>query len=74
MAPELEGSESFIEGCVNNNIVVSIGHTGATYEEAMNAIGKGVKSFTHTFNAMAPCIIGTQEQWELHWTQESIVS
>lgn len=54
MAPELSGSQSFIEECVKNNIIVSIGHTGAAYEQAIDAIAKGVKSCTHTFNAMTP--------------------
>lgn len=37
---------------VANKVAVSLGHSGATYEEAVLAIGNGVTSFTHSFNAM----------------------
>lgn len=54
MAPELEGSQIFIESCRNEGIVVSIGHSNATYEEAVKAIEWGAVNITHTFNAMTP--------------------
>ena len=54
IAPEIEGSEEFIRQCVNNSIIVSIGHSSATYEEAVKAFGTGISSVTHTFNAMPP--------------------
>lgn len=64
IAPEIEGSEDFIRNCTEENIAVSIGHSGATYKEAVNAFGLGARSVTHTFNAMSalhhrePGIIG----------------
>lgn len=36
------------------DISLSIGHSNATYEEAMEAINMGVDSVTHIFNAMTP--------------------
>ena len=54
IAPEIKGSEQFIRRCANENIVVAIGHSSATYEEAVEAFGIGVKGITHIFNAMPP--------------------
>ena len=46
----------------NKNMLLSIGHTNSTYEQAMSAIEDGIKSATHCFNAMTPpSIIGIQE-------------
>ena len=53
-AAELEGGEAFVKTALSHGATVGIGHTDATYEEAMNAIAWGVTSFTHTFNAMRP--------------------
>ncbi|MBD5638427.1 N-acetylglucosamine-6-phosphate deacetylase [Clostridium botulinum] len=38
----------------NTDIVLSIGHSDATYEQAMAAIDNGISRATHTFNAMTP--------------------
>jgi len=54
IAPELKNAEYFIRECVNNKIVVSLGHSCGTYEDATKAIGNGARSITHTFNAMTP--------------------
>ena len=54
IAPEEEGAEEFIESCVSQGIVVAIGHTKASYEQAMKAIQKGASHITHIFNAMTP--------------------
>ena len=35
-------------------IIVSLGHTNATYESAIRAVQAGVRSVTHLFNAMNP--------------------
>ena len=51
-APE-EHDWSFIERCEDAGIIVSIGHTAATYEMAAAAVrSHGVHHFTHLFNAM----------------------
>lgn len=55
LAPEEDKNFNFIRQVKENtNIILSIGHTNATYEEAMEAIKKGVSSATHTFNGMTP--------------------
>lgn len=54
LAPEEEGSGEFIEKCTSKGIVTAIGHTGASYRQAMEAIGKGAGYITHTFNGMPP--------------------
>ncbi|SNS58100.1 N-acetylglucosamine-6-phosphate deacetylase [Anaerovirgula multivorans] len=55
MAPEIEGSRAFIESVKKrSNAVLSIGHSNATYEEAMEAIEAGISHSTHLFNAMTP--------------------
>lgn len=53
-AAELENGEAFVKTAVSRGATVSIGHTDATYEQALDAISYGVTGFTHTFNAMRP--------------------
>lgn len=43
-----------IEALRERNIVYSIGHTSATYEQAMWAVEHGATMITHLFNAMNP--------------------
>lgn len=52
LAPELEGAHELIAYLNDRGIVASMGHTGASYEEAMRGIRWGLKSSTHTFNGM----------------------
>ena len=54
IAPELEGALSLIERLAKRGVVVSVGHTNATYEEAVAGFDSGAKHATHTFNAMRP--------------------
>lgn len=55
MAPEEDDEFQFIKKVKENtNIVLSIGHSDATYEEAIEAIECGVSHITHLFNAMSP--------------------
>ena len=44
-------SLDFIARCLEKNIIVSIGHSAATYELAMAAIARGANHITHLFNA-----------------------
>ncbi|MBO5454343.1 MAG: N-acetylglucosamine-6-phosphate deacetylase [Clostridia bacterium] len=53
MAPELEGAEETIKYLRDQNVVVSIGHTAATFEEAIKGVDWGATQSTHTFNAMS---------------------
>lgn len=52
LAPELPGGLTLIQDLKSRNIVVSAGHTNATYEEAIAAIRAGITMATHLFNAM----------------------
>lgn len=54
IAPEIEGSSEIMERLVKENIVISAGHSSATYEEMERSLGKGLSSVTHIFNAMPP--------------------
>jgi len=52
LAPELSNSVSFIRYLKQQNIIASMGHSDATYAEAVKAITEGVSYATHVFNAM----------------------
>jgi len=54
MAPELDGALESIRTLVDKRIAVSIGHTDASYEQAMAGVTAGARMFTHVFNAMPP--------------------
>ena len=50
IAPEVT-DKNFIAQCLDANIIVSIGHSAASYEIAMQAIERGASHITHLFNA-----------------------
>jgi N-acetylglucosamine-6-phosphate deacetylase len=52
LAPELPGSEWAIRHFLDAGIVVAVGHTDATYEQARHAVALGATVGTHLFNAM----------------------
>lgn len=53
VAPELEGAREFIEAAVARGVRVSLGHSLASFEEAMHAVRSGATHVTHAFNAMS---------------------
>jgi len=53
LAPELPGGIDLIRSLVNAGHRVSLGHTGATYDEARAAIDAGARHATHLFNRMS---------------------
>lgn len=53
LAPEVENNMRFIPLLKKRGFVVALGHTDATYEQALASIGKGVSLATHLFNAMS---------------------
>ncbi|QNR83861.1 N-acetylglucosamine-6-phosphate deacetylase [Pedobacter riviphilus] len=53
IAPELQ-DEGVIEYLLDNGVVISLGHSNATFEEATAAYNKGIQTTTHLFNAMSP--------------------
>lgn len=56
MAPEISDSEDFIKRLTKEypNIILSIGHSDATYEECKESFSWGISHATHLFNAMNP--------------------
>jgi len=52
LAPEEAASRNLIDEILKIEAIPSLGHSDATYDEARQAIGKGVRHFTHIFNAM----------------------
>lgn len=54
LAPELPEALDLVRRAADAGVVVSLGHSGATYEQALAALGAGARHVTHCFNAMAP--------------------
>lgn len=53
LAPEVTTPEAIAE-LARAGVVVSAGHTNATFEEMKSALAHGVSGCTHLFNAMSP--------------------
>ncbi len=59
VAPENDEDLQFIKHLAKhkadayNNIVIAMGHTNATYQQAMDAIDAGITRATHTYNGMS---------------------
>ena len=54
IAPELLGAAPCIEAARNAGVVVAMGHTDATYEQARMGMARGVRHAVHVYNAMRP--------------------
>jgi N-acetylglucosamine-6-phosphate deacetylase len=54
VAPEVEGGMQAIETFVRHGLIVSIGHTVASTDEAEAAFAAGATQVTHMFNGMPP--------------------
>ncbi|ASW42281.1 N-acetylglucosamine-6-phosphate deacetylase [Clostridium isatidis] len=54
LATEVDEDYALTEYLYNNNIVVSIGHSASSYEEAVFAFAHGARSQTHVYNGMTP--------------------
>jgi N-acetylglucosamine-6-phosphate deacetylase len=53
LAPEMVDSE-IIKILLDNGVVISAGHSNATFEEAVKGYEDGITTTTHLFNAMSP--------------------
>ncbi len=62
VAPEAENAEAFCKYVTEGGGYISMGHSGAGYEQCAKL--KGASSYTHIFNAMAP----------LHHREDNILS
>jgi N-acetylglucosamine-6-phosphate deacetylase len=54
LAPELEGAEDLVELATGRGVVVSAGHSEASFEIAYATFDHQVAGVTHLFNAMSP--------------------
>lgn len=54
LAPEVEGAKELIQYVTGLGIVASMGHTKASYKEAIDGIKWGIGHSTHLYNAMTP--------------------
>jgi N-acetylglucosamine-6-phosphate deacetylase len=54
IAPELPGHLALIVALRAAGFVVQVGHSNASYEDAVAALAAGASGFTHLFNAMSP--------------------
>ncbi|HZP48524.1 MAG TPA: N-acetylglucosamine-6-phosphate deacetylase [Vicinamibacterales bacterium] len=54
LAPELDGGVDLVASLAARGHRVSLGHSAATYEEALAAIAAGARQATHLFNRMPP--------------------
>lgn len=53
LAPEV-CSKEVIDLILSHNILISAGHSNATYEEAKTGFANGITAVTHLYNAMSP--------------------
>jgi N-acetylglucosamine-6-phosphate deacetylase len=53
LSPERVPS-AIIRRLVENGIIVSLGHSNATYDQVMAAVDAGARGVTHLYNAMSP--------------------
>jgi N-acetylglucosamine-6-phosphate deacetylase len=53
LAPEV-CDEKVIDYILSNDIIISAGHSNATYEQAKNSFQQGIQTATHLYNAMSP--------------------
>ncbi|MCB0645869.1 MAG: N-acetylglucosamine-6-phosphate deacetylase [Saprospiraceae bacterium] len=53
MAPELTEPE-VLDFIISRGIVVSAGHSNASYEQALKGFAQGIRAVTHLYNAMSP--------------------
>lgn len=54
LAPEMDEGHTCIKAlAAKTGILLSMGHTDATFEEAMSAVADGIGNATHLFNAMS---------------------
>ncbi|MGN0334261.1 MAG: N-acetylglucosamine-6-phosphate deacetylase [Lachnospiraceae bacterium] len=54
MATETDDDFELTKYLAKNGVVVSIGHSAATYDQAVMAWANGAKSMTHVYNGMTP--------------------
>lgn len=64
LAPEVPENRWLIDECVARHVTVAASHTGASYDQVLDAVNGGLRHVTHTYNAMtsfdhrAPGVVG----------------
>lgn len=53
LAPERLGSEAFIREATEAGVVIALGHSNATYDQAVAGIEAGASVWVHTYNGMS---------------------
>ncbi len=53
LAPEKDDQLELIRYLSQHKVAVNLGHSGATYQQAMFAFANGASGFTHTYNGMS---------------------
>lgn len=53
IAPEREGAAEFTAALTNEGVVVALGHSDATYNQAKASVEAGATVFIHTYNGMS---------------------
>lgn len=54
LAPEHDPDFALTRYASSHGVTVSMGHSAATYQQALMAVANGAGSITHTYNAMTP--------------------
>lgn len=54
LAPERDPDHELTRYCASHGVAVSMGHSSASYEEALMGIANGAVSMTHVYNGMTP--------------------
>ncbi|MBV7390081.1 MULTISPECIES: N-acetylglucosamine-6-phosphate deacetylase [Enterococcus] len=52
LAPERKGVKEFVSAVTDEGVVVSLGHSNATLEQAQEAVEAGASVFVHAYNGM----------------------
>lgn len=70
-APEVEGAHDTLNE-LHDEIIFSMGHTVATFEEANEAVERGAKHVTHLYNAATPFEHRNPGVFGAAWTNQSL--
>ena len=70
-APEVEGAHDTLNE-LRDDIIFSMGHTVATFEEANEAVERGAKHVTHLYNAATPFEHRNPGVFGAAWTNQSL--
>jgi N-acetylglucosamine-6-phosphate deacetylase len=54
LAPEIDNGLALVKAASDMGVIVSIGHSNATFNEVSEAVGYGASQITHLYNQMRP--------------------